>query len=242
MEIHKPKASHSWREFAVEIGTIIVGILIALALEQVVGAVHERGLRAEAREAIRGEIGRNLAIFKRREQVQGCIDDRLKALEALLVSTPTGQALPRPLWVGRPQVWPISESRWQASAQGGRAALLSPDEQAAFGEIYAGFHDLDDAEHVEQLAWAHLRTLESFPSLDAQARDRLIEALHEARYANFRIKVASVQLGEMARALGVPPGPWSANEGSRSVCVPMNTTRDEAMKQTVRGHVPIAEP
>lgn len=40
MEIHKPKAAHSWREFLVEIGTIVCGILIALGLEQVVETVQ----------------------------------------------------------------------------------------------------------------------------------------------------------------------------------------------------------
>ena len=33
MEIHKPKAAHSVREFLIEIGTIVCGILIALGLE-----------------------------------------------------------------------------------------------------------------------------------------------------------------------------------------------------------------
>ena len=32
MDIHRPHAAHSWREFAIEIGTIVLGILIALGL------------------------------------------------------------------------------------------------------------------------------------------------------------------------------------------------------------------
>jgi hypothetical protein len=38
MEIHKPKAAHNVREFLIEIGTIVCGILIALGLEQAVEA------------------------------------------------------------------------------------------------------------------------------------------------------------------------------------------------------------
>jgi hypothetical protein len=34
MDIHSPKAAHSIREFLIEIGTIICGILIALGLER----------------------------------------------------------------------------------------------------------------------------------------------------------------------------------------------------------------
>jgi hypothetical protein len=242
MDIHKPKAAHSWREFLVEIGTIICGILIALGLEQVIERVHEGTLRQEAREAIRGEIGRNLTIFQRRDAIQSCIDDRLKALEGLLVSTTLGEPLPRPLWVGRPQVWPVSESRWSAQASGGRTALLAADEQARYGEVYASFHELDDAERIEQLAWAHLRELETLPTLDAQTRARLIEALHEARYANFRIKIAGAQARDRARAAGAPGPSGSSEDGSRSVCVAMNTPREAAMRQTIKGKTAIAEP
>ena len=49
MEVHKPKAAHSWREFAIEIGTIICGILIALTLEQLVEALHWRSEVDETR-------------------------------------------------------------------------------------------------------------------------------------------------------------------------------------------------
>jgi hypothetical protein len=242
VDIHKPKPWHGFREFLKEYLIIVVGVLTALAAEQAVEALRHRGEAAEAREAIRGEIGRNMTIFQRREALQGCVDDRLKAVEALIVSRPLGEALPRPLWVGRPQVWQVSESRWSASASGGRAALLSADEQAAYGEMYADFHELDDAERIEQLAWAHLRELETLPNLDAATRSRLVEALHEARYANFRIKVAGFQAADRARALHAPAQAWKANEGSRSVCVPMNTPREEAVKMTVRGRTAIAEP
>ena len=51
MDIHKPHAAKSWREFAVEIGTIVVGILIALGLEQVIESIHDRTIADEAREA-----------------------------------------------------------------------------------------------------------------------------------------------------------------------------------------------
>ena len=50
MDIHKPKAAHSLREFLIEIGTIVVGVLIALAAEQTVQTMHERRAATEARE------------------------------------------------------------------------------------------------------------------------------------------------------------------------------------------------
>jgi len=57
MEIHKPHAAKTWKEFFIEQGMVITGILIALSLEQAVERAHERSRAAQARENIRTEIG-----------------------------------------------------------------------------------------------------------------------------------------------------------------------------------------
>jgi hypothetical protein len=59
MEIHKPKAAHSVREFLIEIGTIVIGILIALGLETLLEAAHEHELVEHARADLRQELTRN---------------------------------------------------------------------------------------------------------------------------------------------------------------------------------------
>lgn len=242
MHFHLPKPLHGWREFAGEVGIIVIGVLIALGAEQAIDAVHRDGLQHEARETIDGEVQQNLDAFRRRAEVQPCIDNRLREMEALIVAPASEERLPRPLWIGRPQVWTVTDSRWNAATSGARTALLSASEQASYGEIYDGLKVFAAAEDVEQLAWARLRTLETLSSVDAGSRWSLIAALHEARYANFRIKVASVQTQERARAAGLTTGHSPYSEGSRSVCVPINTPRDSALRMTVRAGPVIAEP
>lgn len=56
MDIHKPKAAHTWREFLTEIGTIICGVLIALGLEQAVEWAHWQERLKQTREQIKGEV------------------------------------------------------------------------------------------------------------------------------------------------------------------------------------------
>ena len=34
MEIHKPKPIHNWRDFLKEVGTIVLGVCVALGAEQ----------------------------------------------------------------------------------------------------------------------------------------------------------------------------------------------------------------
>jgi hypothetical protein len=42
VEIHKPKPIHNWREFLKEVGTIVLGVCVALGAEQTVEWVHWR--------------------------------------------------------------------------------------------------------------------------------------------------------------------------------------------------------
>jgi hypothetical protein len=56
MHIHLPKALHGWRELAREIGIIVVGVLIALFLEQLVDTWHWREKVGVARQAMRREL------------------------------------------------------------------------------------------------------------------------------------------------------------------------------------------
>lgn len=61
MDIHKPKAAHSLREFLIEIGTITIGILIALGLEAGVEGLRHRELVEHARADFRQELSDNRA-------------------------------------------------------------------------------------------------------------------------------------------------------------------------------------
>jgi drug/metabolite transporter (DMT)-like permease len=42
MHFRLPKPLHGWREFAGEVGIIVIGVLIALGAEQFVGKIHQR--------------------------------------------------------------------------------------------------------------------------------------------------------------------------------------------------------
>ena len=55
MDIHKPKPWHGWREFLKEIGAIVIGVLIALAGEQLVARLHRAEQARLAEHAMRLE-------------------------------------------------------------------------------------------------------------------------------------------------------------------------------------------
>jgi hypothetical protein len=66
MEVHPPHhAIGSWREFFVHMSTIVLGLLIAIGLEQSVELLHRRHLRHELQENFRAEAERNVNILTR---------------------------------------------------------------------------------------------------------------------------------------------------------------------------------
>src|SRR5438067_730532 len=63
IDIHPPHhAATTWRDFFVHITTIVLGLLIAVGLEQTVELVHRRHEARDARETIRQEIAENIKI------------------------------------------------------------------------------------------------------------------------------------------------------------------------------------
>jgi hypothetical protein len=59
MDIHKPKPWRGAREFAKEIGTILIGVLLALGAEQGVEWLHGQHEVAETRKALQAEVAEN---------------------------------------------------------------------------------------------------------------------------------------------------------------------------------------
>jgi hypothetical protein len=53
LDVHPPQhAAHTWRDFFIHIATIVLGLLIAIGLEQSVEAIHHRHQRQELRTGI----------------------------------------------------------------------------------------------------------------------------------------------------------------------------------------------
>ncbi len=138
MHVHLPKPLHGWRAFAGEVGIIVLGVLIALGAEQFVQGAHQRGEARDAERAIRSELEGNMARLRSRHAVRACVERRLDDLQGLIDSAGTnGGSITTPKWVGRPQFWTMQLSRWQATSEAGRAALISPDDLNLYGSMYS---------------------------------------------------------------------------------------------------------
>jgi hypothetical protein len=64
LDVHPPHApAHTWRDFFIHIATIVIGLLIAIGLEQTVEYFHHRHQIADVREQLDTELKINIATF-----------------------------------------------------------------------------------------------------------------------------------------------------------------------------------
>ncbi len=219
MDIHKPKAAHSWREFAVEIATIITGILIALALEQAVEAHHWTKQVAEAERTLKSEIADQSRYYARRLGDAACVDARLDQIKGLVDRLQAGQRVGVVPHIDQPHGALISRSVWSGLAASGVLAHFPPERMLTYSAFYAQANDFRDWETEEGRAWHVLQTLEGQPQpLSSAERIPMRVALIETRTMNLLMRSNSELQLERAKSLGAPLP--EALSGSRE-CAPL---------------------
>jgi hypothetical protein len=229
MDFHLPKPLHGWREFAGEVGIIVLGVLIALGAEQVVQSIHESRVKRETVKAAKAELATAFANFVNRRLLESCIERRLDEVSGLL-SASAKPAYRPPSWIGRPQLWGFDSAAWDAASTGGRVPLLSQDEQTKIGSLYIQLHDLVSLERDEQKAWAEIRQLEGLPDVDPQTRASVRSALAQARLVNWNINVDLEQTISRATKMGIV-GKIGPKGASPSICLSLTTPRAESIRR-----------
>ena len=234
MRLRMPKPLHGWREFAGEVGIIVLGVLIALAVEQAASAVHDNASRREAREAVYSEINQTLSYMMARMETQPCVERRLKEIGLILANARAGPLSPQPKWIGQPAIWINSDERWQAATGSGRVSLFSPDEQSRLASIYVATKQFVDSEQREQAAWAQLRGLESWTGpLGAGGRVHFISALQAARLELWETYTIAQIAFQRAKVLGFKnvraKVMTAGTKMPHAVCLPIDTPRGKAL-------------
>jgi hypothetical protein len=241
MHFHLPKPLHGWREFAGEVGIIVLGVLIALGFEQLVEHFRDEARRSEARDNVRAEIAHDLGKLASRQRVEPCVERRIDEIAGYLDAIGRGAAEPRPSWIGRPQVWTMARARWEAATNTGQSRLLKPDEQTQLSAIYEALDEVVIVQREEQMAWAQLRALTEFSPMNAPEQATVVQALQVARLASWRIRVSISQAKQQASALGITPARDALpGPGSTSVCLPMDTPFGEGVRRS--GMSDVGEP
>lgn len=232
MRIRWPEPIGGWRKFIGEVGVIVLGVLIALAFGQTANLINERQQARAGQDAIHREIAENLAKLDKRARTAPCLAQRLETIENFVTRARNGPTRPM-RWIGRPQVWIMDEAVWNAASQSGRLALLPSDVQSSLSSIRRSLRTAGETMVLEQGWWAQLRALEGETEIETGAVLPVRTLLAQARYADFRVRQSAREARANAARLGIQPiDSEPGNDGSQAICIPVDTPRSEANRQS----------
>ena len=223
MHFYIPKPLHGWREFAGEVGIIVIGVLIALGAEQAVEKVHWRLEVRETDQRVQKDVVANLTNAEERFAIDPCLRPRLTELrDALLVE--------RSMWAGsllqfasdgyksefpsvyRTPVRPWIETSWHSAQNGETLSHFDPDRVQQLAALFDDADALRETQAEEEKASEDLGDL-AFPGLITAAERRShLNTVAKLDTLDSRILYLAQLFLTDAREAGIAPDPESVRK------------------------------
>lgn len=201
MEIHRPKSLENWREFAKEVGVIVLGVVIALSGEQAVEWMHWRHEISETRKALNEEAGHNLGVLEARAAQGPCIAARLADVGRLLGAKGPRQTLYQPLF------WRPRTTVWNTALSGQVVAHMPLDLRLRYSATYDYLEWFAARENEEADAWSVLAGFNDPGASDAQAAWSIRQAKAKEQTIAAKVDAYVPTMIASAEALGAKAQP-----------------------------------
>ncbi len=159
MDIHKPKPWRGLPEFLKEIGTIVLGVLIALGAEQAVEAYHWHEVVGDERQALRAEIGGIRSAILARLELEPCYTERLAEVKEVIRRQDEGKSLGIAGPMGRPLYPPTPRSTWDLAVADQSLSHMKLAEKRRFMDAYTWVSIYEAITGDERTAWRSLQVL-----------------------------------------------------------------------------------
>jgi hypothetical protein len=182
LEVHAPHETvHTWKDFFIHIATIVVGLLIAVGLEQTMEAVHHRHQLHIAQENLRDEALSNREIIRADlmhvDAARRAIRENMDVLGS---TSSTPSIVP---YIGETYLFMISDAAWLTLRDNNLLSLLPPEVSYRYWKLdYTHSVVVDDNRNIIQRREASeaLLHLHKDPSLlTTTQREQLLLAFGE---------------------------------------------------------------
>lgn len=204
MRIQLPRPLNGWRQFAGEVGIIVVGVLLALGAEQLAQTVHIRRDTAEAFDAVKSELALSAGVYEERVAQQPCVDQRLKQLGLVVSAARQSHSLPDVGGIGAPAVRPIQSVAWTNALSGGLVERFPKLERDRMRLHYSQSATYQSDVDNEREMWATLRVLQHQPGpIDGAMLAEAASTLERLRYRSWLNGVNADQLLDDMKSIGI---------------------------------------
>src|SRR3954452_17326530 len=106
------KPPHGWNAVAWELAIVTLGVLIALAAQQLVSTITDRSTAAQTRAEVTDELNSDLMSLALRQSIEPCVDRRLSELRTIVTQWEKTGSCETPKWVAQPPPIEIELSRY----------------------------------------------------------------------------------------------------------------------------------
>lgn len=182
MHFHLPKPLHGWREFAGEVGIIVLGVLIALAAEQLVEEWSWHHKVRVVRESLMAELGNDRARWELDLQLARCVLNQSGALDSWVRGGAAGNA--PPFAVRGPMMMSMHTANWTLAASSQTLDHFPIREQLDLAALYAGISNRQKTLDQATTAIDRIHGLVALAH-DRQARLTLRETLQDLSTATY---------------------------------------------------------
>jgi hypothetical protein len=161
MDIHAPEGpTNSFKDFAIHIIIVTIGILIALGLEGIRETIHNHRQVAETREIFRVELHANQG---RLVQQRRALKDTIHQLDDLLANLDELNAQPGKISAAVGNIEPgfyfFTTVSWESALSTGVLDHMSPAEVVRFASETVGVRDYVNAQDQGVLRWYEAKSI-----------------------------------------------------------------------------------
>jgi len=146
--IHAPV--RAWRDFFVQIATIVVGLCIAVGIQQTVEFIHNHSQRAELRRALRLEREDNYKILAANATAwrwgTAELENNLLVFQYLQEHAGTPQEKLPGVLLWATSNYEFGSAAWDAAHQSGLVSLLPPEEIQENSSLYSILRKVNDVQ------------------------------------------------------------------------------------------------
>ena len=209
---------NGWREFFKEVGTIVLGVLIALTAGELVDDWHWKSEVGIVEDSLNDELSDSLFAAEERIKITDCQRQTVDALDELADKS-RGNLVIRNTPVSRNRVW--GSAAWDAAVASGAIAHMPHDTRNAYSELFSYVRLFRELNLRQQELWASVSAYRRPRPFTETSRDRFVETVAQLRSLTGTMNLAARQFVEAANPLQIQLDPAAAAELRQPLECPM---------------------
>ena len=206
VDIHKPKPVHNWRELLSEISVVVIGILIALLLEQGVEAWRLREKIDTGEASIRAEFSDQLAYATIFLKLKPNLDTQVDKLESAAIVGDHTEAARLASSVAPFEMRPWSVAAWDAAASEQIVSHIDPTRRRDYQILRRQVISMMEIQYRLKDNYATLLETRLPVNSDAIVAEEVSAAEHLRSDSTLATIIASTMI-ERGKKLGLLPTP-----------------------------------